>query len=226
MNNSQKTQIFDTRERLAKAYMIAKNRLIELGYEDEIDWQYDVSLDNLNESMLLEESAWVILNSGMKETVIRKRFHLISNAFNNWESSNYINQNSVSCRNKALTYFNHKPKIDAIIEIAKRISDIGFSAVFSQIKDHGIKYLKQFPFLGPITSIHLAKNIGLKVAKPDRHLKRLAFILGYENVQDLCENISIITEDPVPVIDIVLWRFSTIYKTKIIAFATGMNKYV
>ena len=220
----QKLQRCNKQRRIAKGYLIAKNRLIELGYEDEIDWQYDVSLEHLNESKLLQESAWVILNSGMKETVIRKRFHLISKAFNNWKSANYISNNSFSCRRRALIYFNHKPKIDAIISIAKRISDEGFSMIISGIKAHGVKYLRQFPFLGPVTSIHLAKNIGLKVAKPDRHLKRLAIKIGYDNAQEMCEDISLITEDPVPVIDIVLWRFSTLYKAKVMMFANRMRE--
>lgn len=214
---------YDKQRIIAKAYLVAKARLIKLGYADEIDWQYDVALDQLNESILLQESAWVILNSGMRETVVRKRFKFISQAFNDWESAKYISNNEFACRRNALRYFNNKPKIDAIISIAKRIAAEGFNKILSEIKAHGIEFLKQFPFLGPVTSIHLAKNIGLKVAKPDRHLKRLASSIGYESVQDLCEELSLITEDPVPVIDIVLWRFSTLYKGNVMTFA---NSYV
>ena len=208
---------------IAKAYLVAKNRLIKLGYEEEIDWQYDVSLDHLTESKFLRESAWVILNSGMKETVIRKHFYHISNAFNNWKSAIDISNNSFACRKRALVYFNHKPKIDAIISIAKRISKDGFSKLLSEIKAYGVDYLRQFPFLGPATSIHLAKNIGLNVAKPDRHLKRIAFNTGYNNVQEMCNDISIMTEDPIPVVDIVLWRFSTLYKYNLTVFTNKIR---
>lgn len=226
MNNYKFLKSCNKQRRIAKAYLIAKNRLIKMGYEDEIDWQYDVSLEQLNEPKLLQESAWVILNSGMKETVVRKHFPLISKAFNDWKSAKYISKNEFACRRKALSYFNHKPKIDAIISIARRISDEGFSEVLSEIKAYGIEYLRQFPFLGPATSIHLAKNIGLKVAKPDRHLKRLASKIGYDSAQDLCEEISMITEDPVPVIDLVLWRFSTLYKANVMMFASRVRNCV
>lgn len=226
MDTSICLESYNRKRLIAKAYLIAKKRLIKMGYDGEIDWQYDVSLDQLNEPKLLQESAWVILNSGMKETVVRKRFHLISKAFNDWKSAKYISSNSCDCRKKALSYFNHKPKIDAIISIAKRISDEGFLTVLSGIKSYGIEYLKQFPFLGPVTSIHLAKNIGLEVAKPDRHLKRLASKIGYDSVQKLCEEISLITEDPVPVIDIVLWRFSTLYQENVMMFANRVSNYV
>jgi hypothetical protein len=73
-----------------------------------------------------------------------------------------------------------------------------------------IRARQQFPFIGPITSFHLAKNLGLPVAKSDRHLVRLANAVGFEDVQSMCRNISSFTGDPVPVVDIVLWRFSAI----------------
>jgi hypothetical protein len=86
----------------------------------------------------------------------------------------------------------------------------GFPRTFLQIKEGGVNYLQQFPYLGPITSLHLAKNIGLPVAKPDRHLRRIADKLGYSCVQKLCEDIARATDEPVPVVDLVLWRYSTL----------------
>lgn len=208
--------------RLARAYLIAKDRLIKMGYDDEIDWQYEVSLDTLSEQKLLKETAWVILNSGMKESVIRSRFPSISKAFNDWVSASYIKENSYKCRHEAIKIFNHKPKINAIITISKNISNDGFNKILERIKTEGIEYLRKFPFLGPVTSIHLAKNIGMSVAKPDRHLKRLASITGYRNAQELCEEIALITADPVPVIDLVLWRIMTLYKNSVMKLAYGL----
>ncbi len=211
--------------RIAKAYLIAKQKVIEKGYAKEIDWQYEVSLEALDECTFLRESAWVILNSGMRESVVRQRFGKISEAFYNWQSAVIIAENAKTCREIALRYFNHKGKIAAILSIVKRISHDGFSDIFHGIKQTGIKYLRQFPFLGPVTSIHLAKNIGLSVAKPDRHLIRLVSRLGYKNVQVLCEDISRATDDPVPVIDIVLWRFSTLYRSNVGRMAEAIGAY-
>ena len=52
---------------LAKAYYIAKQSVLEKGFAPEVDWQYGVSLDHLNEETFLRETAWVILSSGMSE---------------------------------------------------------------------------------------------------------------------------------------------------------------
>jgi hypothetical protein len=49
----------------------------------------------------------------------------------------------------------------------------------------------RFPMIGPVTSFNLAKNIGLDVAKADRHLSRLAANVGFSDVPSLCRCISV-----------------------------------
>jgi hypothetical protein len=56
---------------LAVLYLTAKERVIEAGFANEIDWQEEVSLEDLDESTFLRESAWVVLSSGFRETVLR-----------------------------------------------------------------------------------------------------------------------------------------------------------
>ena len=80
------------------------------------------------------------------------------------------------------------------------------------IQENPIETLQTFSYIGPVTAYHLAKNIGLAVAKPDRHLKRIASLFGYHDVQILCSEISKITGDSIPIVDIVFWRFATIEK--------------
>ena len=198
--------------RLAKAYYIAKQSVLEKGYAPEIDWQYEVSIDRINEKTFLCEAAWVILSSGMRESVIRKKFLDISNAFFNWNSAYKITENASYCRSRALQHFKNKAKIDAILVLTKQIYIQGFDKILENLLKNGIEYLQQFPFLGPATSFHLAKNIGVSCAKPDRHLCRIAEIFGYNCVQSLCNDISNITEEPMPVIDLVLWRYSTLHR--------------
>lgn len=197
--------------RLAKAYYIAKRNVLEEGFASEIDWQYDVSLDHLNEEIFLRETAWVILSSGMHERVVRQKFSAISRTFFYWKSAQIIIENAEACRFRALHYFRNLRKIDAILFVADYIVNQGFEHVVDTLLDKGIEYLQHFPFIGPATSYHLAKNIGLSCAKPDRHLCRIANRLGYNCVQQLCIDISSITGEPVPVIDLVLWRYATLH---------------
>jgi hypothetical protein len=205
--------------RIAKAYLIIKQMLIEKGFAPEIDWQYSVSLYNLDESTLLRESAWVILSGGFRETIVRRRFPQISTAFLDWKSASSIVQNAAKCKNRALRHFNHTGKIDAILSVASRINQDGFYNIVREIVEDGIRFLQQFCFIGPVTSYHLAKNIGVPLAKPDRHLSRLSDNLGYNDVQQLCVDIAKATDEPIAVVDLVLWRYSTLNQRNIIRFS-------
>jgi len=191
-------------------YKFAKTIVIDEGYADEIFWQSNLELGDLNESTFLREIAWVVLSSGMKERVIRNLFGKISDSFLNWESAEIIVENEDKCFNDAIKYFNNKPKISAIIDSAHKINTLGFSKLKKMIQKNPIDTLLQFYYIGPITVYHLAKNIGMPLAKPDRHLKRIAKMEGYSDVQTFCYEISKVSGDSIPVVDIVLWRFATI----------------
>jgi hypothetical protein len=193
---------------IAKAYYVAKQALLRQGYAEELDWQCSLSIGDLKEQEFLREAAWVILSSGMSETVIRSKFDDISRAFFDWTSAKVIATNARDCKERAFCHFGHSSKLDAIVDIACHVENAGFAAVVERVIDRGVDYLRQFAFLGPATSYHLAKNIGLPVAKPDRHLTRIASALGYQCVQQLCADIASATEETIPMIDIVLWRFS------------------
>jgi len=197
---------------IAKAYLNVKKFLYESGYFNEIEWQYGVDVSRINEQSFLEEYAWVVLNSGMSEKIIRNIFPYICSSFFNWSSIEKIVKNRDLCRAKALKHFNNKKKVDAIIETTNIIYKKKFNIFFDEIKNNGVNYLEKLPYIGPITSYHLAKNIGFSVSKPDRHLVKLAELLNYDSVNNLCNTIYYLTEEPINVIDIVLWRYSTLKK--------------
>ena len=203
---------------LATRYLMAKRIIIDQGFQNEILWQSKLCFGDLNESEFLRELAWVILSSGMKERVIRKVFPNISYCFFNWSSAKEIADNSDICFDSAIKQFNHKPKIAAVIFAAQKLRDANFDDFKRQISENPIGVLQQFPYIGPITVFHLAKNIGLPVAKPDRHLVRIANQEGFYDIQDFCRLISHECGDSVPVVDIVLWRFATVEKDYLIRF--------
>jgi len=91
---------------------------------------------------------------------------------------------------------------------AHSLSGFGARVIVTEIDP--INALQQFPYIGPATSYHVAKNIGFPVAKPDRHLCRFAELSGYQNPSDLCQALAEYIGDPIAVVDIVLWRFATL----------------
>ena len=197
-------------DRLINQYVDAKDFVIDNGYEREIDWQLGLDFTASTESDFLREGAWVILSSGMRESTIRQKFDAISDAFLDFSSAVEIVEHCDVCRADSLLVFNHHKKIDAILSMSLRVVLDGFQAIKSSTNHYGIKYLRSFDFIGPATSYHLAKNLGLNVPKPDRHLCRVAEVSGFDSVQQLCESISAVTGDPVPVVDLVIWRFATL----------------
>lgn len=202
-------RVIDAKQ-LASLYMAVKERVIDAGFADEIDWQDEVTLDELDETSFLRESAWVILSSGMREVVVRTKFPAFSRAFLDWVSARAISRHSDHCRRSALSVFGHEGKVDAILAVALEINRVGFGNVRHRVQHEGVDYLQSFPYLGPATSHHLAKNLGMEVVKPDRHLTRVAEQAGYASPRDLCRDIAVIVGDKASVVDIVIWRYATL----------------
>lgn len=195
---------------LAKVYLLAKEFVLQQGFDSEIDWQEDVSFAGVTESDFLREAAWVILCSGFRESILRKRFDQISKAFLHWESGRVIAGRSSSCRAHALSIFRSECKIAAILTVAERVATNGFAAIKARIEADGVNFLMELPFIGETTAFHLAKNLGLQVVKPDRHLVRAAKAMGYSSPDHLCRAIGSIIDEKIAVVDLVIWRYATL----------------
>jgi hypothetical protein len=196
--------------RLAALYLTAKEAVIGAGFHQEIDWQTDLLFESCNECDFLREAAWVVLSSGFRESVLRRKFPMIAEAFLDWRSAHAISVQQTSCRRRAISVFAHERKIDAIIAIAVEVFKTGFPDIKKRIENEGVGFLQTFPYIGPVTACHLAKNLGLNIAKPDRHLVRAAQFAGISSPQKMCEIIHEVVGDSVAVIDIVIWRYATI----------------
>jgi len=200
----------EVQKSVVESYLTARETVIRSGYAAEIDWQESRCITSLTESEFIKEAAWVVLSSGMREAVIQRVFWKISPLFLNWISAKAIAQNRRVCEANALKIFNNPRKICAIGSICEKVAQIGFERFKLIIQAKGVDFLQELDYIGPITKFHLAKNIGLDVVKPDRHLVRLAKATNFGDPKDLCQTISDITGDRVSVIDIVLWRFATL----------------
>ncbi len=195
---------------LIEGYLEALTVVVESGFAHEVDWQESRRLENVTEPMFLRETAWVILSSGMRERIIRDRFPAISLAFFDWGSAQAIDQARDQCTEAALRVFRHPAKINAIASVATIVAHSTFAAIHSELAERGVAALEELPFVGPVTKFHLAKNLGLDVAKPDRHLVRLAHAAGASSPERLCRLISEATGDRVATVDLVFWRYATL----------------
>jgi hypothetical protein len=193
-----------------KNYIEAKDIVINSGYKHEIQWQLNLANKDFTEKDLLKEAAWVILASGFKTKIVEQFFNFISLCFFDWENADLIVNNKEYCRELALQRFNNYKKIDALINVAIYIKTNGFELVHKNIINDPMSELLKLPYIGNITVWHLMKNLGINVAKPDRHVVRIANNFGYTCIQQFCSEISKLTGDPIAVVDLILWRFATL----------------
>jgi hypothetical protein len=188
-------------------FSLASEYAAKAGLKSEIEWQRDTDFQSFSETQLLSEIAWVILCSGFRESIVRRVFDHISLCFCDWESASSILRHRVLCVKAARHSMRNEAKLNAIVACAEMIVNEGFDQVKAATMKDPITNLKRFPFIGPITSWHLAKNLGLDVAKPDRHLVRLAEWCGYVSATALCEELARKNNEEVKVVDLILWRY-------------------
>jgi hypothetical protein len=74
--------------------------------------------------------------------------------------------------------------------------------------------IRKLPMMGPVTSCHLARNMGLDYVKPDLHLQRLATKWGYISVPIMVEDLAHSLDERIGVIDFCLWNYASTFGSK------------
>ena len=181
--------------------------MLESVYANEIAWQVSRNPKQVDESEFLREAAWVVYCSGFRESTVRRHFDYISLCFFDWGSAKEIVAAKDVCVDSAMRAIGNYRKHLAIVTIAQRVAERSFVTFKRAFLKEPIAIFATLPFLGPVTSVHLAKNLGFDLAKPDRHLVRLRTLLGFQDVEEMCRSISSSSGDSVRVVDLVLWRY-------------------
>ena len=178
-----------------------------VGLSAEVAWQREVDFAEFTEQELLREHAWVTLCSGFRESSVRRAFDHVSLCFCDWESAEAIVSAGEICCAAAASSFANRLKLKGIFLTSKYIHDVGFEDFKHAVLADPIVQLQVLPFIGPVTSWHLAKNIGFDVAKPDRHLIRVSERLGFRSADHLCRELAATTGEQTKVVDLIVWRY-------------------
>lgn len=163
-----------------------KRRVSAAGYGDEIRWAEHIKCRHSAD--FFAEYVWVVISSGLKNQVAQKIYSKVMAAL--------IDRVPVH------GVFKHRGKVRAIYHVAANLQEIYLEYVVTRDK---LEYLKSLPWIGDITKYHLAKNLGIDICKPDRHLVRIANQYNL-TPQKLCVELARETKNRVAVIDQVLWR--------------------
>lgn len=176
------------------------------GFGWEIDWcDNRPCLDEMNERDVLREYAWVVFNSGMRNSVIEAKWNDLLKAFRYFHVDEIL-ENQDEVLNNALRVFGNYNKVYAVIEVARDYLKGRLLKFREKVKKEPLKTLDCLPFIGPVTKYHLARNLGFDYVKPDRHLVRLASKYGMTPFE-LCDLIHDKTKRRLGTIDVVLWRY-------------------
>lgn len=167
-------------------YLSLKNRIETAGYRDEVKWAENIQCRHSAD--FFAEYVWVVISAGMKNQIARKIYSKVMGAI--------IDRVPIN------TVFGHQGKVKAINQVLTNLKELYLEYLMDNDK---LNWLETLPHIGPITKYHLAKNLGLDVCKPDRHLVRIAKGYGL-TPQELCERLAEETGNKVAVIDQVLWR--------------------
>jgi hypothetical protein len=190
-----------SRESVFSGYMEAYGRVVEAGFEKDIQWAQDLAKVEPDARYVMCEGAWVIVNSGFRYNVARKLWPRLQVAFCDFDHM-CIGPELLP---RALKVLRHERKMGAIVELARIIRDEGIDTILADAKDP--PKLTRLPYIGKVTCWHFAKVLGVDVVKPDVHLQRAAAAAGFPSPLALCEAIRDASGDRLTVVDSVLWRY-------------------
>lgn len=181
---------------------------INKGFKKEIEWcDKRPTFDSVNARTFLVEYAWVVYNSGMKNSVIEAKWKDIRSAFEFFDYYE-ISRHPDSFRKRVLAVFGNTAKVSAVIDMAIKLASSleAFDDLKKQIQKDPLNELDKLHFIGPVTKYHLARNLGFDYVKPDRHLVRLAEKYNMTPFE-LCDIIHQKTGRRLGTIDVILWRY-------------------
>ena len=161
--------------------------LRQVGYGPIIDWSENIR-PPADADAFAREAVFCICNSGFRNAVAAPIVERCMDALRAGQS--------------AATEFGHEGKTNAIDVIwAER--EVLFAAY--RATEDKLAFLRQLPWIGPVTCYHLEKNLGGDYAKPDVHMERLAR-REKTTTRKLCRRLARLTGYRVATIDTILWR--------------------
>lgn len=164
-----------------------RQKVIDAGYGEEIKF-HETVFAPFDADEFFGEYMWVVLSAGMKNQIARL---IESRIYEAWDK-----------KLPTSSAFRHQGKVKAIDQV-KDYKELYFKGW--QDAPDKLAYLETLPWIGSITKYHLAKNLGMDIAKPDRHLVRIAAHYN-ESPQGLCESLSRETGYRIATVDLIIWR--------------------
>lgn len=170
-----------------KRFRRLEQALHQAGYAEDNAWAERLQPPK-DADAFARAAVYVIVNSGMSYSVAGGIYRRCLEAL--WR------------KGSVRRVFRHKGKaraIDQVWETRKRLFEEYLAS------DDKLGFCEALPWIGPTTKYHLAKDLGVDVAKPDVHLARLA-TRDRTTVARMCARLARLTGYRLATIDTILWR--------------------
>jgi hypothetical protein len=144
-------------------YLEAHEEVVRAGFEEELVWLDTLPDVGVTNQTFLLETAWVILSSGFRATVVAERFPGVCDAFGNFTDLDWIMRSQRQCEWRALAEFGHRQKVAAIGAATRVVWELGAATLVEGAREDVLS-LTKIPFIGRVTARHLARNLGIDTA--------------------------------------------------------------
>lgn len=196
------------KRRAAEAFFSAAREYVREHYPEEIRTVRAIArrpFIKITAQEFLREYAWVVYGAFFNVDTLEQMWPALKRAFRRFELPAVANMRSPS---SVLKVFGNRRKAECVLRGARAIAAEGFPAFRSRIASAGTDSLTHLPGIGPVTKDLLARNTGLEnTAKNDVWIKRLVTRFGAQNHDELAGFLARRTQEPIAVVDTILWRF-------------------
>ena len=192
-------------------------------YKDDFDRIANTKFEEITADFFLREMAWCICVSGFNAKIVSKIFPKLLDILNPIFIDISNNDEQLLDENFGLfsialeQTFANKKKIKAILNNSIVVRDNIKNKGWVQYKNNELntpQKLEKFDMIGPVISLHLARNSGLlDFVKPDLHLNRMAKNWNFKSPLDLCKEIQKRYDMPLGLIDLCLFYSASTFGT-------------
>lgn len=213
------TDLFKATPTIYELYLDACEWVAENFFSD-IVWVEKVLSPEYTKSitpeLFLSNYAYVVLCSGFRNKTGEAAWLRMNEDTGGWHLDNFCNKSVGIVKALFLSYFNNESKVSAICGVGAWLYKDGirvvpfahFKNLMNDLNESTIHTLQRFPFIGPVTQYHLARNLGVDCIKPDIWLERIAKKYNYEDPFTMCNDLKTRFGAKLGMIDAVLWRYA------------------
>lgn len=187
-------------------YFAHCQKFVEDKYSTNLEHYRHILPETLTLDRFWIEFVWCCYVSGFSSKVIASIYDDLVLALGSWRTCHLDRWDNVSI------VISHRKKFEACCNVSAMLRELPFEK-FKLDFLSSTKSIRNLPMMGPITSFHLARNIGLDAVKPDLHLTRLSAHFGYLYPFDLCRDLADSSGERIGVVDYILFMGASTWST-------------